>query len=157
MLKASRLVQIYGDAWIPYRRIFTAQTAPRVPMNTKVSTLISASGRWDVPKNLALYYGRYAVKSGYWAALEYQNFALSHTSISTGSSSSQKLWKHIWKMKVPAKIQHFLWRFALNGISTKAVLFHRKIAMDVTCFCCSTSCETAIHALRDCPAIRPVM
>ncbi|VVA34976.1 PREDICTED: reverse mRNAase [Prunus dulcis] len=31
-----RLVQIYGDAWIPHSRIFMAQTASRVPMDTNM-------------------------------------------------------------------------------------------------------------------------
>ena len=93
-----RLVQIYGDAWIPHCHIFMAQTASRVPMDTKVSTLILISGWWDVPKVYSLFtfmeaetilsiplvcdnvdrriwhfttHERYIVKSGYWVALEY--------------------------------------------------------------------------------------
>ncbi|VVA34578.1 PREDICTED: reverse mRNAase [Prunus dulcis] len=152
-------------------------------MDTKVSTLISASRSWDVPKVYSLFtfmeaetilsiplvcdnvdcriwhfttHGRYTVNSGYWVALEYHNFALSHTGIGTSSNPSLKLWKHLWTMKVPAKIQHFFWRFAQNGILTKVVLFHRKIAMGETCFRCSTGCETSVYALQDCPAIRPI-
>ncbi|CAB4316748.1 unnamed protein product [Prunus armeniaca] len=119
-------------------------------MDTKVSTLISASGWWDVPK----VYSLFTFMEAETILSIPLNFALSHTSIGIGSNPSQKLWKHIWKMKVPMKIQHFLWCFAQNGILTKTILFHRKIAMDATCFRCSTGCEPLVHALRDCPAIR---
>ncbi|ONH94901.1 hypothetical protein PRUPE_7G038400 [Prunus persica] len=131
-------------------------------MDTKVSTLILASGPWDVPKVYSLFTFMEAetilsislvcdnVDCRIWHFTthgRYTNFALSHTGIGTSSNPSKKLWKHLWKMKVPAKIQHFFWRFAQNGILTKVVLFYRKIAMDETCFRCSTGCETSVYAV----------
>ncbi|KAI5318642.1 hypothetical protein L3X38_038350 [Prunus dulcis] len=56
--------------------------------------------------------------SGYWAALELQ----SQTASLSSSSSSQKLWKHLWKLKLSPKMQHFLWRLGHNAIPTREVL-----------------------------------
>ncbi|KAI5338395.1 hypothetical protein L3X38_017666 [Prunus dulcis] len=45
-----RLVNIYGDSWVPYDRVFTIQLIPNLPSTSQVCDLITASGRWDVGK-----------------------------------------------------------------------------------------------------------
>ncbi|CAB4286391.1 unnamed protein product [Prunus armeniaca] len=65
-------------------------------LDTKVSTLISASGWWDVPKVYSLF----------------------------------------------------------TFMEAETILSIPLIAMDATCFRCSTGCKTSVHALRDCPTIR---
>ncbi|KAI5350161.1 PREDICTED: pathogenesis-related STH-21 [Prunus dulcis] len=103
-------------------------------MDTKVSTLISASRWWDVPKVYSLFtfmevetrwfiplvcdnvdriiwhfttHGRYTVKSGYWASLEYQNLTLNHTSAGTSFSPSQKLWNPHGCISLPILDRHW--------------------------------------------------
>lgn len=122
----------------------------RAPVDTKVSALITARGRWDVSEVYSLFtfmeaetilsirlvcdnmdqriwhftkHGWYTIKIGYRTSLEYKNLDVCQVGYGVGSSPSKKLWKHLWKMKVPPKIQHFLWLLAQNGIPTKAVLF----------------------------------
>ncbi|CAB4316864.1 unnamed protein product [Prunus armeniaca] len=98
---------------------------------SRVCDLFTASGGWDVGKVFATFSfpeaeailsiplmgdtldrriwnftknGRYSVKSGYWAALEYKRLEeLSARTVAGPSSSSLKSWKHLWKLKVPQK------------------------------------------------------
>ncbi|KAH0983546.1 hypothetical protein GBA52_010723 [Prunus armeniaca] len=77
---------------------------------------------WNFTKN-----GRYSVKSGYWAALEYKRLEVSAGTVAGPSSSSLKSWKHLWKLKVPQKILHLLWRVAQDILPSKEVLFRRRI------------------------------
>ncbi|BFG25163.1 hypothetical protein CerSpe_114370 [Prunus speciosa] len=73
---------------------------------------------WHFTKN-----GRYSVKSGYWAALEYKRLEeMSAGNIVGPSSPTLKMWKHLWKLKVPQKILHLLWRLVHNLLPSKEVL-----------------------------------
>uniref|UniRef100_A0A2N9EKI3 Reverse transcriptase zinc-binding domain-containing protein n=1 Tax=Fagus sylvatica TaxID=28930 RepID=A0A2N9EKI3_FAGSY len=63
----------------------------------------------------------------------------------------QWLWKKVWKLSIPGKVKHFLWRAHHESIPTSFNLYRRKI--------CSSACypishqedETTIHALWQCP------
>ena len=60
--------------------------------------------------------GSYSVRSAYRMLVEAENFALPSSS---SSMSSNKIWKKIWKLKVPNKVRHFLWRVARDSLPTK--------------------------------------
>ncbi|BFG41108.1 hypothetical protein CerSpe_273820 [Prunus speciosa] len=101
---------------------------------------------WHFAKN-----GRYSVKSGYWAALEYKRLEeLSVGSLAGPSSPSLKLWKHLWKLKAPQKILHLLWRLAHNLLPSKEVLFRRRVTQETSCFRCAAVSESTLHALVGC-------
>ncbi|CAL8151990.1 unnamed protein product [Prunus armeniaca] len=173
-----RLVNIYGDPWVPYDRFFTIQSIPTLPVTSRVCDLFTASGGWDVGKVFASFSfpeaeailsiplmgdtldrriwnftknGRYSVKSGYWAALEYKRLEeLSAGGVAGPSSSSLKSWKHLWKLKVPQKIMHLLWRVAQDILPSKEVLFRRRITQGEVCCRCFAARETTLHALVGC-------
>ena len=42
--------------------------------------------------------------------------------------SQKTFWKSIWKMKVPGKIKHFLWKACTNSLPAKANLIKREIS-----------------------------
>ncbi|CAL9001349.1 unnamed protein product, partial [Prunus brigantina] len=173
-----RLVNIYGDPWVPYDRFFTIQSVPTLPATSRVCDLMTASGGWDVGRVYATFSfpeaeailsiplmgdtldrriwnftanGRYSVKSGYWAALEYKRLEeLSAGSVAGPSSYSLKSWKHLWKLKVPPKVLHLLWRVAHDILPSKEVLFRRRITHEEGCFRCVGARETTLHALVGC-------
>ncbi|VVA36624.1 PREDICTED: reverse mRNAase [Prunus dulcis] len=173
-----RLVNIYGDPWVPYDRFFTIQSVPALPSTSRVCDLITVSGLWDVGKisdtfsfseaeailsiplmgdtldwriwNFAKN-GRYSVKSGYWVALEYKRLEeLSDGSVAGPSSHSLKSWKHLWKLKVPQKILYLLWRLVQSIHHSKEVLFRSRITQEDVCCHCLVSRETTIHSLVGC-------
>ena len=67
--------------------------------------------------------GVYTVKSGYKAICEEENLAEASVS---NSAATRDLWSGIWKLKVPGKIKHFLWRACTNCLPTKENLLKRK-------------------------------
>ena len=76
--------------------------------------------------------GEYSVKSTYrMLAVEVTNGLPS----SSGGACSI-LWKRIWKIHVPQRIKHFIWRAAKDSLPTKQNLVRRQIPVDVTCSLC---------------------
>lgn len=80
---------------------------------------------WPMEKS-----GIYSVKSGYKLLCEPQNVEVSNQV----EAESQKLfWKRIWRMNVPGKIKHFLWKACTNSLPTKENLVKRKILEESVC------------------------
>jgi hypothetical protein len=57
--------------------------------------------------------------------------------------------KKIWKSKIPAKIQIFLWLVLDNAILTKDNMIRRKWQGDPSCYFCPAN-ESVAHLLFDC-------
>ena len=60
----------------------------------------------------------FSVESAYSIALHLTPTGLSSTCESSSSAATKKLWRKIWKLRVPNKIKHFLWR-AINSLPTR--------------------------------------
>ncbi|KAK2655072.1 hypothetical protein Ddye_008124 [Dipteronia dyeriana] len=72
--------------------------------------------------------GNYSVKSGYKVGLSLEYFG--------APSSSNKVllaywWKFIWHLKIPSKVQMFLWKACHHWLPTKVCLAMRHIQVDV--------------------------
>lgn len=87
--------------------------------------------------------GNYSVKSTYrLLATERIN---GFPSLSSGGCSL--LWKHLWKIHVPQRIKHFIWRVANDCLPTKQNFVRRKIPVDESCSLCDDYQETIMHVL----------
>ena len=96
--------------------------------------------------------GDYSVKSAYrLLATEATNGLLS----SSGGACSL-LWKRIWKIHVPQRIKHFIWRATTDSLPTKQNLARRNIPLDVTCSLCDDYQETILHELWLCDQAKSV-
>nr|POE82207.1 hypothetical protein CFP56_49825 [Quercus suber] len=95
----------------------------------------------------------YMVNSGCKAICEEENLAEASVS---NSAATRDLWFGIWKLKVPGKIKHFLWRASTNCLPTKANLLKRKIVTNSIHHRCGQCEETTMHALWSCEAIKLV-
>ena len=62
----------------------------------------------------------------------------------------------IWKLKVPGKIKHFLWKVCSDCLPTKVNLMKREILANPTCHLCGRIAEDTKHALWDCEAVKAV-
>ncbi|KAM6542489.1 hypothetical protein CsatB_006936 [Cannabis sativa] len=62
----------------------------------------------------------------------------------------QVLFKAIWKLEVPPKVQHFLWRVLVGCLPTKVQLSTKKINVDLYCPFCNSAVETISHVLLEC-------
>ena len=52
-----------------------------------------------------------------------------------------------WKLNVPGKIKHFLWKSCTNSLPSKENLMKRAIPIDSICHLCSRDNESVLHAL----------
>jgi hypothetical protein len=63
-------------------------------------------------------------------------------------------WKKKWKLAIPGKIKHFLWRAYHESLPTFFNLYRRKINRSLYCVICKQDEDTTIHALWQCPLAR---
>uniref|UniRef100_A0A2N9HFR8 Reverse transcriptase domain-containing protein n=1 Tax=Fagus sylvatica TaxID=28930 RepID=A0A2N9HFR8_FAGSY len=64
------------------------------------------------------------------------------------------LWRKTWKLAIPGKIKHFLWRAYHETLPTNHQLHRRKIRSSSLCSVCDQKEETTFHALWQCPLAR---
>jgi ribonuclease HI len=113
--------------------------------NTDHDDIISWQGTKD---------GVYSVRSGYQAIMEWQ-----HNSQNQSTSSNYEdnpKWKKLWKLSVPPKQLHLIWRILNNAIPVKEKLHKRGIRCVPLCPHCNTSLETMDHIFLDCDWARKV-
>ncbi|KAK1379692.1 hypothetical protein POM88_026436 [Heracleum sosnowskyi] len=70
--------------------------------------------------------------------------------------SGSSVFKLIWSLKIPTKVQMFLWMMLHNSLPTNSLLRYRTNLMGISQFCkwCSSTTETQDHILWECePAI----
>ena len=95
----------------------------------------------------------YSVKSGYYFFSK-DRYMLNDGSVS--SKQSQKLWKLIWSLSVPAKVRNFMWRTTKNAIPVKTNLVKRKVLLEASCDHCHLHPEIVMHALWSCQCLTEV-
>ena len=89
-------------------------------------------------------YGSYSVQRAYRMLMEVENSALPSSS---SLMSLNIIWKKIWKLKVPNKVRHFLWRVVRDSFPTKQNLKHRHLPLDDTCDGYNDQSESFMHVL----------
>ena len=175
-------VRIYTDAWLPSPKgRISSPMLQLVLLSTVVSLIDSATGWWNINlidrcfhplearliKSLPLSSiplpdslvwsseksGSYCVKSGYKLLCNLHNLDTNHLQV---SESQLGFWKSIWKMKVPGKIKHFIWKACTNSLPTKDNLMKRKILNESVCSRCAEESESVVHALWSCACIKTV-
>ncbi|KAM6566616.1 hypothetical protein CsatA_025744 [Cannabis sativa] len=164
-------VSILLDPWLPDpSNPFVLSDHPGL-VNQKVSSLLSMQSKsWDLEiindllderdKNLVLSIqlslhatadkwcwieetnGLYTVKSAYRL--------LQKDSGVQASVEDQKLFKALWQLAVPPKIQQFMWHVLVGCLPTKVQLSTKKINVDLYCPFCNMAVETITHILLDC-------
>jgi hypothetical protein len=96
--------------------------------------------------------GVFSVKSAY-EMLERERIR-SITGECSYSAQLRWLWRKIWKLAIPGKIKHFLWRAYHETLPTNHQLHRRKIRSSSLCSICDQKEETTYHAIWQCPLAR---
>ncbi|CAD6265721.1 unnamed protein product [Miscanthus lutarioriparius] len=86
----------------------------------------------------------------------------SNREIGSSSSSEQgrAVWKKVWSVKVPYKVNVFIWKIVNNGLPTRVNKKHRHLEQQDICQLCGSQGEDAYHAVISCPhaaAVRAAM
>ena len=67
-----------------------------------------------------------------------------------------RVWKVLWKLKVPNKIKVFGWRACCNILPTRVNLTRKQIIEDNKCEACKAELEIVVHALWNCGAAQDI-
>ena len=70
--------------------------------------------------------------------------------------AGKDLWNGIWKLKVPNKVKHFLWRAIRESLPTKSNLHRQQVLSSGVCEACGNYAEDGIHVLWLCDAVKPI-
>ena len=97
--------------------------------------------------------GQFSVKSGYKCLCE--DLQVSEPNPGT-MEVYRGLWKGVWRLNVPGKIKHFLWKSCTNSLPTKENLLKKTIVSENVCHLCSELPEDVMHALWGCLKVRQV-
>ena len=97
--------------------------------------------------------GMYSVQSAYRLYSEISRQALPSSSTGEGD---KKLWNGIWKLRVPPKVRHFLWRVVRDALPTKINLLKRNVMADGVCELYRESNEDTLHALWLCDTVKTI-
>ncbi|XP_028784473.1 uncharacterized protein LOC114740485 [Neltuma alba] len=94
--------------------------------------------------------GFYSVKMGYRVAKEKAE-KMEKKDPTTSYKPSKSLWSGIWRIKMPPKVLHFIWRAINSALATKEALFRRKCSCSPMCDICQIHPESVEHMLFLCP------
>jgi len=85
--------------------------------------------------------GLFSVKSSY-------HLAISRRAQEKGESSREaancRIWKSIWRLRVPPVARHFCWKVCHNLLPTMVNLTAKKVVPNLECPICSREPETAV-------------
>ncbi|XP_075645036.1 uncharacterized protein LOC142616028 [Castanea sativa] len=95
----------------------------------------------------------FTVKTAYKIALGLKNQPQGEHS---QARLNDRIWKKVWKLNVPPKVQTLLWRACSNILPTKDNLQRHKVKVHARCEFCSQHLETTCHVLWGYPFARNV-
>ena len=75
---------------------------------------------------------------------------------SSTSSAYTKIWKVLWNLKIPNKMEVFGWRACTNILPTRVNLVRRRVLTDDKCPICLRESENTIHVLWECAAVQDI-
>ncbi|KAF4364303.1 hypothetical protein G4B88_028423 [Cannabis sativa] len=161
----------------PLSRLGRLRALP--PSLTHVSTLLLPNGDWNIPLLRASFQqdtvndilslpppdpskpdtyfwqhstsGHYSVRTGYHVAKQAIN------RVQPSSSNTETLtrwWKSLWRLPIPPKIRHFVYRLAQHSLPTTNNLYNRHCISSPICPKCSLCFESVQHALFECQEMK---
>ena len=90
--------------------------------------------------------GMFTVRSCYWLA------RLGHLrtwALQFGARETE-LWRDVWRVEGPPKLNHFIWRACKGSLAVAERLASRHVAVSSQCPVCGCAEESIIHALFEC-------
>ncbi|XP_060969468.1 uncharacterized protein LOC133036755 [Cannabis sativa] len=160
-------VSILHDPWLPNdSNPFVLSSNPSLVDQSVASLMITGERSWDVEllndmfeerdvnliRGIQLSQSR-AANGWYWN-MESSGFY----SVKSAYKFLQALrgnWlfmqdDNFWKLPVPSKVHHFLWKACSGCLPTKVQLHSKHVNVDLLCPLCNMHVETIVHVLVDC-------
>ncbi|XP_060962217.1 uncharacterized protein LOC115711062 [Cannabis sativa] len=67
-----------------------------------------------------------------------------------GHEMEDLVWKKLWKIKIPPKVLHFMWKALTQCLPTRMQLQKKHVDVPASCIFCHTSVESISHVLLEC-------
>lgn len=77
--------------------------------------------------------GKYSVKSGYILVVNLASQAKPQISTAEYCERKNHMFRKLWKLKIPPKLQFFCWRLMHNICATMVALFRRSVVFSPMC------------------------
>lgn len=77
-----------------------------------------------------------------------------HSSTARHDQTQDGVWNRIWKVRVPLKINSFIWKLMHDSLPTCLSLRNRGISNSSTCPLCNEEDKSTSHLLLLCPSVR---
>lgn len=164
-------INIIGDPWLPCPiNPCISSVHPSLHM-IKVATLMQMDSlAWDIDvvrdlfndRDLSLILNIPLMSSRcedkwFWAFESSGNFSvkslyrvLQTSALNLAPDSQVKIWKAIWKLRVPPKVRAFIWRAASGCLPTRSQLHEHHVPIIPICPICGEATETILHCLILC-------
>ena len=95
--------------------------------------------------------------SGLFTVSSAYRLLISYDSIGQAGSSNvepqKQFWKGVWRLRVPNKIEHFIWRACNDASPIMSNLFHWQITSSNKCELCQLCLEDPLHAFWSCKEV----
>lgn len=93
--------------------------------------------------------GSFTVRSAYHTEFKHQ-FGRQVDQSSPQGSREQDIWKHVWALRVPGKVKHFVWKVIRGVLPCFGTLAGRHIPVTGQCPVCRVGYEDTQHCLFQC-------
>ncbi|GAA0141936.1 hypothetical protein LIER_42693 [Lithospermum erythrorhizon] len=90
---------------------------------------------------------RFSVKSAYQL---YRASSRANETQPSSSSYSTQVFKRMWKLNIPEKVKHFLWKGLRDSLPIIDNLIKRKMTIEPICLLCGQANESTSHIFNTC-------
>ena len=137
-------LQVVCDLFLPGSRIWNEELIDQSFWEAEIikSILVSKYAVadaliWPLSSNR-----EYTVRSAYRLLIGLQ---LRGQASSSNVVAGKSLWNNVWKLRVPNKVRHFVWRAVCNSLPTKLNLHKHQVVSEGLCDMCRDYLEDSIH------------
>uniref|UniRef100_A0A2N9IUU4 RNase H type-1 domain-containing protein n=1 Tax=Fagus sylvatica TaxID=28930 RepID=A0A2N9IUU4_FAGSY len=141
-----------ADLIDPGRGVWKEEVVRRCFSPLDVASILQYPLLPSLPKDALIWWGtpsgNFSVKSAYHTA--FLKVQIQGNPESSNSKELQLFWKAVWALKLPRKIQSFVWRLSRNILPTRDNLVKRNISSPMECPICGAASETTKHIFGQC-------
>ncbi|CAN1253998.1 Putative ribonuclease H protein At1g65750 [Linum perenne] len=141
-----------ADLWMPETRCWDEELLSELFPDEEARAIMEVNTLTGEANDTRIWHysktGEYTVKSAYKLIMEYM---YDQEALNVGGQ-----WNVLWKMQIPPKVKHFLWRVARGILPLRANLIRRRISVPPECGLCNTDQENESHLFLICPKAKEI-
>ncbi|GAU47963.1 hypothetical protein TSUD_280220 [Trifolium subterraneum] len=151
---SSLVAQVLKAKYFPKEQFLQAKPKQQMSYTwrsiLKASWIIKKGCYWTIGsgEDVDIWQDNWIHQKGYQAIINWEESTV--TTATSSSAMPTNIWQMLWKLNVPPKHSHFIWRLLNEAILVKGNLFKKGIRCDPLCPRCYNQMETSHHVFLDC-------